>query len=605
MKLSRRNFAFAQIRLLAILLVIAGATVFIAHRPVLSAKANSFDDDEYLLDNNLVQNPGLNSAWQFLSEVRKPSTVEGYYQPLAMISLMLDYAIAGTTNNLTPFHITSLSLHAANTVLVIIFLYLLLENACLGQANRRRVWPAFFIGLLFGLHPMTVETIPWISERKTLLASFFALWCLIFYILHVRKPGWKLLAGVISAYILALMSKPTVTFLPLLLIILDFWPLRRLNKKSLAEKLPLLAIMVIFAFITFASQKNAAGVIMPHDTGHGRIILILCHNIIFYLYKIFWPVNLAYYPFPVNLSISNHIILAGVVGACIFLVFLALSLRWTRAFFAGWLFFFIAIFPTMGVIGFTNVIASDKYAYFPAVGFLMVLAWLLSLLWGWTGRLIAYRVVTVIAILLISCVESLATYKQATHWQTPETLYKYYLSFTPQAPNLHYNYGFYLYNNGRYDEAMREFSEQIRLSHQMDEKVLNIIGILHYRQGDFEQAIDSWKKTLEIKPDFPDALNNLAWIRATNADARFRNPDEAIELSLRACKSMGKKQNKPDFLETLAAAYASAGKFDQAVETARTALNQAQTTGKEDMIKRIRDHLALYQAGKPCLENHP
>jgi Flp pilus assembly protein TadD len=407
------------------------------------------------------------------------------------------------------------------------------------------------------------------------------------------------------AYVLALMSKPTVTFLPVLLVILDFWPLGRLNKKSLLEKLPLLAIMIIFAFITFASQKNAAGVLMPGDTGHGKILLIICHNVIFYLYKIFWPVNLAYYPYPSRLSISNPLILTSVIGTCILLAVLILSLRWTRAFLAGWLFFFIAIFPAMGVIGFTNVIASDKYAYFPAVGFLMVLVWLMALLWGYTGRFIAYRALTVIVILFFLCGESFASHNQLLRWRTTETLYKYYLSFTPDVAHLHYNYGFYLYNTGRYDEAMKEFSEQLRLSHQMNDRVLNVMGIIYYRQGKIEQAVGAWQKVLDVKPDFPDALNNLAWIKATNEDARFHNPDEAVTLSLRACKLMTKKQTKADFLDTLAAAYASAGKFPEAVETARTALNLAQAAGKKDMAQRIQGHLDLYLAGKPFLENHP
>jgi protein O-mannosyl-transferase len=630
MKPSPHNINSAQIRLLAILLVIACAAVFVVHWPVLSAQANSFDDDEYLLDNNLVQNPGLDSAWRFLSEVRKPSTVEGYYQPLAMISLMLDYALGGSPDNLTIFHLTSLCLHAANTALIIVFLYMLFGN----------LWPAFFVGLLFGLHPMTVEPIPWISERKTLLASFFALWCLVLYVGYARKPSrqdglrhWKLFAGVMLAYVLALMSKPTVTFLPVLLVILDFWPLNRFTaehaetaekkdeinsacsavsavkslRKLIVEKFPLFAIMVASALVTFVSQKTAAGVLMPADTGHGKIFLIICHNVIFYLYKIFWPVNLGYYPYPrrFNIVISNPFILTTVIGTCILLVLLALSLRRTRAFFAGWLFFFIAIFPTMGIIGFTNVIASDKYAYFPAVGFLMVLAWLMAMLWDYTSRNIAYRKLTVIVILCLLCAESFGSYKQLLRWRTTETLYKYYLFFTPDVEQLHYNYGFYLYNTGRYEEAMREFSEQLRLSKQVNDRVLNVIGVLHYRQGNNEQALAAWQKVLEVKPDFPDALNNLAWIRATSGDARFRSPDEAIKLSLRACELMVKKQFMPDYLDTLAAAYASAGKFPQAIETARNALNLAQAAGKKDMAQRIQDHLDLYLAGKPFLENHP
>jgi len=137
--------------------------VLVVHWPALSAKAVSFDDDTYVTNNLLVQNPGWASANRFLTEVFSPSTVGGYYQPLAMISLMFDDAVGGRTDNLMPFHRTSIALHVANTVLIIVLLYLLFGN----------IWLAAAAGLLFGVHPMTVESIAWVTERKTLLAAFF------------------------------------------------------------------------------------------------------------------------------------------------------------------------------------------------------------------------------------------------------------------------------------------------------------------------------------------------------------------------------------------------------------------------------------------------
>jgi hypothetical protein len=177
--------------LLALLsLIVVGATLF-AHWPALSAQALTFDDQQYLTENPLVQHPRWASAGRFLREVLEPSTVGGYYQPLAMISLMLDYAVAGRPDNLRPFHRTSLALHAANTVLVIVLLYVLF-----GQP-----WVAGMVGLLFGVHPMTVETIPWIGERKTLLSAFFALWCLIVYVRYARRPSSKLYLTCLALYV--------------------------------------------------------------------------------------------------------------------------------------------------------------------------------------------------------------------------------------------------------------------------------------------------------------------------------------------------------------------------------------------------------------------
>ena len=216
----------ANVRLTAVLTAIVCAAVCVTHWPVLSARALTFDDEQYFTENVLVQKPGIESAKRFLGEVLKPSTVAGYYQPLTMISLMIDYRLGGREGDLLLVHRTSLILHIMNTALLIIFVYHLFGVP----------WAAAAGGLLFGLHPMTVEPVAWISERKTLLATFFSLWSLIFYVRFARSGDLKVYFGCMTAYILALMSKPTSVPLPILMLLLDFWPLRRLNKRAVWEK---------------------------------------------------------------------------------------------------------------------------------------------------------------------------------------------------------------------------------------------------------------------------------------------------------------------------------------------------------------------------------
>jgi hypothetical protein len=151
--------ASAEKRLLTNLIIVVCILVFTTYLPSLSSQALMIDDDQYLIKNAAVRNPSWASARQFLTEVLEPSTVSGYYQPLTMLSLMGDYALGGRPENLKPFHRTSLLLHVANTALIIILLYLLFGHA----------WIAAGLGLLFGLHPMTVECVSWISQRKTIL----------------------------------------------------------------------------------------------------------------------------------------------------------------------------------------------------------------------------------------------------------------------------------------------------------------------------------------------------------------------------------------------------------------------------------------------------
>ena len=320
-----------KIGLLVSLIFIICTVVLMVHWPVLSAQALSFDDDMYLTENLLVQNPGWASTEQFLTEVLEPSTVGGYYQPLTMISLMLDYTMGGHSDNLMPFHCTSLALHIVNTALVIVLLYLLFGRA----------WVAAGVGLLFGLHPMTVETVAWVGERKTLLAAFFALWSLILYVRFTRKSNWSLYFGSMVMYVLALMSKPTSTPLPVLMLLMDYWPLERWKRRGFWEKLPFFIIGGIFAIITYVSQSRTAFAVLPDKYCTEHIGLVLCHNIIFYLYKIIWPVNLSsHYAFPEPLALSDPMVLIGVIGTCILIPLLLISLRWTRGILIGWLFFF-------------------------------------------------------------------------------------------------------------------------------------------------------------------------------------------------------------------------------------------------------------------------
>jgi len=247
-------------------IIIAAVCVIVAlvHWPALSAKALSFDDQQYLTKNVLVQNPGWRSAKRFLMEVLEPSTVAGYYQPLTMISLMADYAAGGRENNLRPFHITSLALHTVNTALIIVLLYMLFGN----------IWAAAAAGLLFGIHPMTVEPIPWVGERKTLLAAFFALWSLIFYVRYSRSGSWKSYTGCFLMYLLALMSKPTSVALPAVMLLMDYWPLKRLKVKSVFEKLPLFVLGGIFAGITYVSQQRTCVAILPTKTGPVNVFFL-------------------------------------------------------------------------------------------------------------------------------------------------------------------------------------------------------------------------------------------------------------------------------------------------------------------------------------------
>ncbi len=536
----------SKTKLLAVLLLAVCAIVLAAHWPALSANALLFDDGQYLIKNVLVQNPGWASARQFLSEALEPSSVHGYYQPLSMISLMIDYALGGRADNLMPFHRTSLALHIANTALIIVLLYLLFGRA----------WIAAAAGLLFGVHPLTVEPIPWVGERKTLLAAFFALWCLILYVRYTRKNTWQLYVGCFIMYVLALMSKPTSTPLPVLMLLLDYWPLNRLRWKGILEKLPFFIVGGVSAIITYISQGRTGGVELPVEYGPWRIPLVLCHNIVFYLYKIIWPANLSsHYAFPKSLTLSHSMVLAGVIGTCILIALLVISLRWTKGLLAGWLFFFIAILPAMQIIGFSNVIASDKFAYLPSLGLLMILTSFL----GWlcrTGKPLIRLVVVVIIVVTLAVAESVATRRYLAHWRDTMSLCKHMLALTPDAAPVHVILGVELQSQGKLSEAVSHYLEALRIDPQKSD-THNNLGSAILAQGKLDEAVAHFNLALRLRPRYDDAHCNLGIAFESQG-----KPDEAVSHYLQAIEI---NPNNADAHYNLANLLQSQGRLDDAI----------------------------------------
>lgn len=592
------NKSSSDVRLLAGLTAIVCVAVFAAHWPALSAKALSFDDDQYVARNMFVQNPSWASAKRFLTEVLEPSTVGGYYQPLAMISLMTDCALGAGIENPMPFHRTSLVLHVANTVLVIMLLYLLF-----GQ-----VWPAIGIGLLFGLHPMTVETIAWVSERKTLVAAFFAFLSLNFYVCYTRKGSLRFYAACLLAYVLALMSKPITVPLPAVMLLMDYWPLNRLpisncrltieNRKSAIlnskftilnlfyEKLPFFAIGIAGAIIAYISQSRTAGATPPTEYGIERVPLILCHNIVFYLYKIFWPANLSScYPFPTPFALTKPMVAAGAIGTIILIPLLIISLRWTRALLTGWLIFFVAALPTMQIIGFSNVIASDKFAYIPSIGLLMVLTAFLCRLCS-RGKVVLRCLLVLVIVLVSAGAETIATRQYLPYWRDTLTLCDYMLQLTPGEPQILNLRAHTFQKEGNFEEAVKCYVAALEKRPYLVDAHNNLALTLKL-QGKLDEAVDQYAIALQIEPNNAEVHYNLG-----NALQSLGKFDEAIRHYQQALKI------KPGQVQTqlnLANALAAQGKYNDALEYYKKIVN---IRPLEAIIRRNIGQ-ALQMQGKP------
>ena len=654
--------AEGQGQLLVYLLVLVCTFVFLVHLPALSNGATFLDDNMYVGRNPLVNNPSWASARRFFAEVWEPSTVRGYYQPLTMVSLMLDRYLGGPQDAVRTFHRTSLVLHVANTALLAALLYGLFGRPIIAAG----------VALLFGLHPISVESVCWIAERKTVLATFFALLSLLVYVRYTRDPKRRYYAGCTAAYVLALLSKPIVVPLPAMLLLMDYWPLDRLRRKSITEKIPLFAIGSLFAGITYISQSWAASVHLPGHYNPLHVPLILCHNIVFYLYKYFWPLDLsAYYKFPAPMSFGHPMVLLGVVGTTILVPLLIVSRRWSRAPLTGWLIFFVMIFPAIGIVSVTPTIAANRYAYLPSIGLLMVVTAFLV----WVGEgpshagVVLWRSASVLLVLTLACMESMVVRQYLNQWQDTMVLHQYMLAMSPHASRVRANLAAELLSTGnvsgavvqyraaladapddrriRYnlavalqglpdskDEAKRHYREVLKhnsplaLSARLNlGNVLLLEGelveaVVHYREalkldtefrdgyynlgktlvmaGQAEEGMQHLRQSVGIGPEFLPAIKDLAWFLATHPNAAIRDPNEALEYAERAMEiSQGRNAG---IIDVLAAAYACDEQYGKAVETAQKALAIVRRLRNDELASDIEEHLRLYDMGLPYWE---
>ncbi len=517
-----RGASAASVRAALVLcLFLSGAFTVFVHSPVLSGQALCFDDDEFLTANPLVQNPSWGSVSQFMTEVFEPSTVRGYYAPLSMTSLMLDFALGGRPDDLRQFHRTNLGLHALNTMALVLLLY--------GLSGL--MVPALLVGLLFGAHPLTVEPLAWVAERKTLLATFFSLGGLLAYLRYsidgIPRGRWVALA----LFALACLSKPTAVVLPALMLTLDYWPLRRLDRKAIFEKIPFFVLAVSFATITLVSHQRTVGIEVARD-GLFSSLLTAFHLIAFYLGKVVWPVDLtSVYLLPDPMVLENPIVLLGLV-VCLVLAATTvwLATRGVLAPLAGGLFFSLALAPTLGGLRFSWVTASDKYVYLPAVGVAMIVLWVFGVVWNHPGRRSdAAKAGLVALVLVLAVTEASATRDQLSRWRDTETLYRHMLRHTPDFALLHLNLGEMLWQRGRAEEAKHHYYRALE-SEPDYAKVHNNLGVLFWSTRQPTRAIEHLSRAVAAEPGLAESHANLGI--AFSGVGRFEKALEAFESAL-------------------------------------------------------------------------
>ena len=452
----------------------------------------NFDDNVYVTENNHIKQgfslDGLH--WAFTT------THAEFWHPLTWLSLMLDYQLYGLKAG--GYHLTNLILHILSTLLLF-----WLFNRMTGM-----IWRSAFVAALFALHPLHVESVAWIAERKDVLSAFFWMLTLCLYVYYTEKPAIRRYLLVLFSFVCALMSKPMVVTLPLIMILLDYWPLKRFESKKenwvlwqFKEKFPLFTLSAVFSIITLLAQHKMSA----QDSSYPLGLRIANASVSFvtYLTKTFWPQDLAiFYPFP------NDIPLWQVLGATILIIvisaFVIIMLKRLPYLFAGWLWFAITMAPVIGIIQINSQAMADRYHYLPSVGIAVILAWGLPLLFSRddTRRKILFP--AAIASLLIL---SVLTWQQCGYWKNSVTIFQHALLVTKNNYLAHSNLASALAEEGKLNEAIDHYNEAIRIIPHCAEHYYNR-GLAYVTLGQHKKAIDDFNQAVNMKPDYFEAYLN-------------------------------------------------------------------------------------------------
>jgi Flp pilus assembly protein TadD len=630
------------------------ALIWIAFGQTLGHDFINYDDPQYVTANRIVAE-GITAAgikWAFTHRVASN------WHPLTMLSHMVDCELFGLKAG--GHHATNLILHTLTAV----FLFLVLRK--MTAATRASA----FTAALFALHPLRVESVAWISERKDVLSGFFFVLTLAAYLGYVRQRSVGRYLLVLFLFVLGLLSKPMLVTLPLVLLLLDRWPLRRdqSGRSLLLEKLPLCALSLGLAAITLLLQTRTISSIAMIP------LPLRLYNVatsyLLYIRQMIRPTRLGlFYPYPSG-TLSAWALLIAVALLCV-VTFAVWHFRERRPYLlTGWFWYLIMLMPVIGFIQVGRQAHADRYTYLPQIGLYLAVIWLiLDLSRSWRYR---PQILGSLAVIVIASLTSL-THAQAAHWRDSESIWRRTLAVTSNNATAHKNLGLTLLKKSQVDEAISHLREALELSPdyiaghrnpdnaslhenlgtalltkrhfkdaaaqfkkaseldpdspELDDKLARALfqdndvagAITHWqkslaahpgdptlhaslatafsRQGSFEEAVAHYEKALAAAPESIPTLNNFALLLATCSDPQFRDGERAVDLATKA-KALSGGQN-PSIIRTLAAAYAEAGRFKEASETAGQALQLALAQGDSSLAGELRLEISLYALGLP------
>ncbi|RJQ60493.1 MAG: tetratricopeptide repeat protein [Desulfobacteraceae bacterium] len=487
LKSSKANRSAAPVAAVCLLLAVSS---FWVYWPVTTHSFLNYDDQDYVTENPHVRSGlSLQNVMWALNAFHSAN-----WHPLTWISHMLDVELFGLNPGM--HHLVNLILHVLNTL----FLFLLLRRM------TREVWPSFLVAALFSLHPVHVESVAWIAERKDVLSTLFGFSAIWAYLRYAGSPNVYRYLWIMFFFILGLSAKPMLVTLPFWLLLIDWWPLKRFSGSRsgvllVQEKAPLLVLALLTCWITLLAQSHA-GAIKPSEAYPFSIrIANALVSYAAYLVKMVWPSRLtAYYPHP-----GSSLSMWKAFWALLILISITVTIWRFRGrhprLWVGWLWYIGTLFPVIGMVQVGSQAFADRYTYVPFIGLFIMVSYSLSFFKS--RPLIPISVFSVILVILM-----VQTRIQLRCWQNDMTLFRHMLNVTENNYRAHFGMGLALVGQGLLDQAAVHYREAIRINPDSD-RAYNNMGLLFLKKGDARMAAIQFGKALQLKETNAKAHNNM------------------------------------------------------------------------------------------------
>ena len=520
---------------------------FIAFSPSLKNKFVTWDDQAYIAENNSIRQLSIENVKKIFT-----SAYVSNYQPLSIFTYALEYHFF----KLDPrfYHATNVLLHLLNCLLVFWIIMLI--------SGRTSV--SLITALLFGLHPLRVESVTWVAERKDVLYAFFFLCSLVSYLYYVKRQSIKYYYCSLLLFLFSILSKAMAVTLPIVFFVFDYLLNRKFNRKLFIEKAPFLLLALIFGIIAFIIQRsdgaaaNISCLVLLYQ------MQIAFYGLMSYLNKLLLPIDLsAIYPYPARGHLFNVMSLLSVAAISILGCVIFFSKRFTKKIVFGSLFSLITILPVLQIIPVGMFFMADRYSYIPSIGIAYIFSegfvWLYSRKYKYESALKLAQ--NIILLALISMLTFL-TYERTKIWKDDIVLWNDALKGRPESTSANYYLGKAYNDRGDFEKAAAYLSKalEFRINRPIVPVISNAyfeLGNSYNGKGDLDKAIYNYGRAIEIKPNNIEAYTNrgVAYEKKGDLEQAISDHTKAIELSHNNDMAYYNRGN----------AYLLRGSFDQAI----------------------------------------